>query len=289
VQDTWTLKSPIPTSGRVHSFGFSIGTKGYIGSGYDSSFNKLKDFWEWDQFTNIWTQKTDFGGGFRTAGTGFAIGNSGYAGLGFDENSDLRKDFWKYDPGANSWIQILDFGGGPESSASSFSMCGKGYVGIGRFNTQKELWEYDPGNNSWTQKANIGGFNRSAAVGFSINIDWNEKGYIATGYVQPNDCSRDLWEFSPNICTPLLTNNSSTRENSYFLFPSPSSGVLTLKSASDISDIEILNVLGVKVLEGKTTGITTIYDLSHQPKGIYFVRLLNGTKVIATEKILIDK
>lgn len=39
--------------------GFSINSKGYIGTGYDG--NSKKDFWEYDPATNSWTQKVHFG------------------------------------------------------------------------------------------------------------------------------------------------------------------------------------------------------------------------------------
>lgn len=43
--------------------GFSIGTKAYIVTGYDGSASpNKKDFWEWDQSTNVWSRKADFGG-----------------------------------------------------------------------------------------------------------------------------------------------------------------------------------------------------------------------------------
>ena len=42
----------------------------------------LKDFWEWDQATDVWTRKADFGGIARRDAVGFSIGNKGYIGTG---------------------------------------------------------------------------------------------------------------------------------------------------------------------------------------------------------------
>src|SRR2546427_310979 len=42
--------------------GFSIGSKGYIGTGNNSSYVAQKDFWEYDTTANTWTQKADYGG-----------------------------------------------------------------------------------------------------------------------------------------------------------------------------------------------------------------------------------
>jgi hypothetical protein len=43
--------------------GFSIGNKGYLGTGLDHDYPSYKkDFWEYDPVANAWTQKADFGG-----------------------------------------------------------------------------------------------------------------------------------------------------------------------------------------------------------------------------------
>ncbi|MEO5674560.1 MAG: kelch repeat-containing protein, partial [Chitinophagales bacterium] len=66
-QDTWVQKSdfgynasnvPEP-SARNSAVGFSIGNKGYLGTGEDGG--PKKDFWEYDPDANTWTQKADFG------------------------------------------------------------------------------------------------------------------------------------------------------------------------------------------------------------------------------------
>jgi len=61
VGGTWTQKNDFAGAKRDCSVGFGIGTKGYIGTGYIPPSTYLKDFWEFNQSTNIWTQKTDFG------------------------------------------------------------------------------------------------------------------------------------------------------------------------------------------------------------------------------------
>src|SRR5205823_1893159 len=63
-QGTWIKKAGFGGGGRAYIVGFSIGTKGYMGTGYDGSTSK-KDFWEYDPATDAWTQKADFGGTAR--------------------------------------------------------------------------------------------------------------------------------------------------------------------------------------------------------------------------------
>lgn len=115
--NTWAQKSEFPGSPRSGAVGFSIGSKGYIGTG---DFPYRKDFWEYDPVTDAWTQKSDFGGDPRTGATAFSIGNKGYIGTGYkgyDAGTTYYKDFWEYDPDNNNWTQKTDFGGSKRYNA----------------------------------------------------------------------------------------------------------------------------------------------------------------------------
>jgi hypothetical protein len=184
--DTWTQKEDFGGTARSWAVGFSIGSKGYIGTGYNKNVGNTKDFWEYDPYNLMWTQKADFGGTARSNAVGFSIGSKGYIGTGGGT------DFWEYDPVANTCTQKLDFGGTARWDAIGFSIGSKGYIGTGTDGSRKkDFWEYDPVANTWTQKLDFGGTARSRAVGFSIG----SKGYIGTG----NDGStkKDFWEYDP--------------------------------------------------------------------------------------------
>src|SRR5687768_11906654 len=77
-QGTWTQMANFGGTARWRAVGFSIGTKGYIGTGNDGV--DKNDFWEWDQATNVWTQKANFTGTARSGAVGFSIGTKGYIG-----------------------------------------------------------------------------------------------------------------------------------------------------------------------------------------------------------------
>ena len=94
----WTQKADFGGIERDSAVGFSIGTKGYIGTGGNYDFGSLKDFWEYDPSTNTWTQKADFGGAGRWDAVGFSIGTKGHIGTGWN-GSNFFNDFWEYDPG----------------------------------------------------------------------------------------------------------------------------------------------------------------------------------------------
>lgn len=188
--DSWTKKADFGGSPRWFASGFAIGTNGYIGG--SGTMADPKDFWEWDQATNVWTRKADYGGGALHSATGFSIGNLGYIGTG--TGTAYYKDFWQYDPSVNTWTKKADFGGNRRKDAVGFSIGAKGYMGTGQFNdTQsfKDFWEYDQATNVWTQKADFGGTARFEAAGFALG----KKGYIGTGRDLNNNAYKDFWEW----------------------------------------------------------------------------------------------
>jgi hypothetical protein len=100
--DTWTQKADFGGAAREGAVGFSIGSKGYIGTGLkessiESPYQHTKDFWEYDPAANTWTQKADFGGQPLVPwfSIGVIIGRMVYGDLGI-----VKEDFWEYDPAA---------------------------------------------------------------------------------------------------------------------------------------------------------------------------------------------
>ena len=195
IDDIWIQKFNFGGTSRESTVGFSIGGKGYIGTGSDGVGHK-KDFWEYDPSFNTWTQKVDFGGTARQSAVGFSIGSQGYIGTGYD-GGGYKKDFWEYNPNSNTWTQKADFGGTERFNAVGFSIGSQGYLGsgFGGVGHKKDFWEYNPNSNTWTQKADFGGTERNGAVGFSIDT----KGYIGIGY--GGGSKKDFWEYNPSSNT----------------------------------------------------------------------------------------
>jgi len=157
VADNWTKKASLPGAGRGDAVGFSIGNKGYIGTGVFWSpvtMSYLRDFWEWDQETDIWTRKADFGGLSRKGAVGFSIGSKGYIGTGYtlDENGSYSysRDFWEWDQGTNKWKRKADLEGNPRAWSIGVSIGDRGYIGAGIIDDGdwgqiiNDFWEYDP-------------------------------------------------------------------------------------------------------------------------------------------------
>ena len=189
--DTWTQKADFGGAPRLNAVGFSIGSKGYIGTGIDSLGNNLNDFWQYDPIGNTWTPKANFGGLARSQAIGFSIGTNGYIGIG--AGASLFNDFWEYNSLTDIWTAKANYTGLARYSSTGFAIGSKGYIGTGFDGSSsklKEFYEYNPATNSWTPKANFGGTKRRNAVGFSIG----NKGYIGTG-ADSIGFQQDFWEY----------------------------------------------------------------------------------------------
>ncbi|MEI7662632.1 MAG: T9SS type A sorting domain-containing protein [Bacteroidota bacterium] len=99
--NTWTQKANVGGAGRQNAVGFSIGSKGYLGTG-NTDPTLVNDFWEYDPATNTWTQKAGFVGGPWDGAVGFSIGTKGYLGSGVSIISGTTNGFWEYNPGCSA-------------------------------------------------------------------------------------------------------------------------------------------------------------------------------------------
>ncbi|WP_196885579.1 Kelch repeat-containing protein [Aureivirga sp. CE67] len=189
----WVERSVFDGIPRSSAASFTIGNKGYIGTGYDGD-DYLSDFWEYNSDGDYWAQKADFPGVPRSSAVGLAINDKGYIGTGYDDSVELS-DFWEYNPGSNSWEQKADFGGGQRRSAVAFDGAGKGFLGTGYdgTNDKKDFWKYDPNSDTWTEIVGFGGEKRRSAATFEI--DGNI--YLGTG-VSNGIYKTDFWMFDPN-------------------------------------------------------------------------------------------
>ncbi|MBI3502441.1 MAG: T9SS type A sorting domain-containing protein [Bacteroidetes bacterium] len=139
--NTWTQKANFLGVVRQNPVGFSIGTKGYIGTGLNGT-TFFNDFWEWEQATNVWVQKANFGGTKRRFAVGFSIGTKGYIGTGVDSIGE-KQDVWQWNQATDTWKQISNFCGLARWQAVGFSIGNKGYIGTGNYaGYLKDFWEW---------------------------------------------------------------------------------------------------------------------------------------------------
>jgi N-acetylneuraminic acid mutarotase len=218
VQNNWTQVASMPdtTSAgastlRSSAVGFSVGTNGYVGTGYNG-FTPMKDFWQYDATSNEWKQIADFAGSARYDAVAFGIQSLGYVSTGYD-GANAQKDFWQYDPSTDIWTQKVSMGGDKRSGAVAFVYHDKGYIttGINSGTLTTDFWVFDPSQpeaSSWTQLRHINNYStdtyddgytyiaRSNSAAFVIG----DSAYISTGnnitlyqYTYGYSFKDDLW------------------------------------------------------------------------------------------------
>jgi len=241
---TWTpQKANFGGVARKEAVAFTIGTKGYMGTGVNASGTCLSDFWEYDTSTNAWTQMADFGVAddevdtplVRSEAVGFAVSGKGYVGTGTD-GTTLYSDFWEFNPVANTWAPKTGFGytvsdtdvnGTARKAAVGFNIGTTGYVGTGidASGYTSDFWSYVPGTDTWTKMASFAGGARASAVGLCIGSN----GYIGTGY-NGSAYFRDFWEYDPatNAWTQRANFGGDARMNAVALYCACSNGYVGL-------------------------------------------------------------
>ena len=197
---SWVQKANLPAGGRIASITFSIGNKGYLGTGRQGWGAFYADFWEYDPTANSWTQKANFGGGPRAYAVGYGLGSKGYLSTGYNGTLYFN-DMWEYDPATNLWTQLASFAGVARGLDAGFEVGGKIYIGTGQKATAgalADLWEYTPGANTWTAKANFPGIARQDIDQASFTI--GNLSYWGTGFDGWNVYD-DFWQYNPGANT----------------------------------------------------------------------------------------
>ena len=202
VTNLWTQVADFAGIPRYTGVAFSIGSKGYIGTGKShSSTIFFDDMWQYDPQSNAWTQKNDFPAPARQAPVSVKLNDKIYAGFGRTPNSFLS-DWYCYNDTTDIWTPVASFPGAARGGAIAFEINDIGYVGPGMtsyanpWSGSNDFWAYDPSSNLWIQKANLPGPSRFNAIGFAIN----NKGYAGNGSmytVGMYNVFTDFYEYDP--------------------------------------------------------------------------------------------
>lgn len=202
-------------SARSLAVGFSIGSKGYVGTGYwhhpnmgyyDKYSVMYQDFWEFNPALDTWTPKAAFGGHERFGAVGWGNGKKGYIGTGIyyydawpysNYYEEHYSDFWEYDQALNSWSQKADFGITARMYSIGFGIGGKGYVGTGYdpdAGELKDFWEYTPEANApdCTFPATLA---TSAITSNTATLKWSASGEALSYKVRYKIAGTSAWTF----------------------------------------------------------------------------------------------
>lgn len=209
----WQNKGLVPgvSNERAFGVGVSIGTKAYIGLGYDGSTNLKSDWWEYDMLSNSWNQKANFPGTARDACVSFAVNGKIYVGGGTD-NTYMFADYYEYDPSNDTWTNKGNLPGGEVAFPFCFTIGNKAYLVCGSNGSTETnaLYEFNQPTNTWTTKTAFPGSPRQAGFAFSIN----QEGIIGHGMSGYTTIFNDVYKYSPlNDSWSLLSpiNNPDAR------------------------------------------------------------------------------
>jgi N-acetylneuraminic acid mutarotase len=201
--DTWTQLSDFSGTARYNAIAFSIGSKGYVGTGYDGD-NYNSDFWEYDPADDSWKEIKSYPGEKIEEGLAFVINDQAYVCAGRN-NGIYNNDFWKYDPSTTLWTKLVpsseesyftDFKNAVRRhDAAAVAVNNNAYIigGIASSGaTDASVYEFNAGTLEWRKMTSFEGAARSAAVSFSLD----NLIFMGTGL---NGSRRfdDMWEFKP--------------------------------------------------------------------------------------------
>lgn len=200
----WTRRADFPGTPRSDAVGFSIGGKGYVGTGKYEMFDNenfdffyYSDFWEYNPETGSWKRLRNFPGGQRGEAIGFAIADKGYIGGGAEKQGDFfvyQRDFWVFNAALGIWARRANIPGGAAPGGTiGCSSSDKGFILRHDINsTRSDFLEYDPVLNTWTKLAD---FPRSIS-GQTVSFSIRDRIYAGSGIVEiVNGNYMDLSEF----------------------------------------------------------------------------------------------
>ena len=190
-QGNWTQLTNVPDN-IGGATGFSIGSKGYVGLGYNPFY--VQNFYAYDTTLNSWNSIASFPGVANCYAESFSINNKGYLTLG-QQYGTPKNELWEYDPINDQWSQKTNYPSIARTEAISFVINNKAYCGTGSTGTAagltKDIYEYDPITDTWTQKANFGGGKLMSGVSFAIG----NKGYVGLGQDSSFTLKNTFWEY----------------------------------------------------------------------------------------------
>ena len=196
--DKWTQKGNFTGVTRDQPIYFTIGDKGYFGTGNPDPFRSINtnEFWEYDAKVDKWTEKAQFGGTARCRAFAFSTGGKAYVGGGESDTTEKLKDLYEYDPATDKWNKKGDFST-VLSRATGFTVGDFGYVSGGISSaTSNNYYKYDSKSDTWALAGEMAAVDETKKGRFYATcIPYKGKAYIGLGsrFVEGNNFS-DFYE-----------------------------------------------------------------------------------------------
>jgi len=210
VADAWSVKAPYPGGVRDGAAAFTIGDRGYVGTG-----SNTQDFFAYEPASDSWTPAPAL---WAAAGRDHAVavshGTKAYLIGGYVPAQGVQAEIWELGPSAplvpGTWAQRPYLPGSVRRHPVSFTIddilyLGGGIAGVG--NRLTDLWSYAPITRTWTARAAMP---TEASVGVEAAAPANGKGYILTASATDNfwayDPVADTWAQATDLLGGARTN-----------------------------------------------------------------------------------
>jgi hypothetical protein len=212
----------------------------------------------------------------------------------FDVNNDISDEVvqaWL----SSSWINSTQTQYTNNANHNLLSQQDQSWNGSVWLNVDLTSNTYDASDNllfSSFQKWNGSAYINNSQYAYSFNVDNQESGqstkdFDATGIKVTKGDSIHYYQHDVSG-----ENNLTEKQNDISIYPNPNNGKFNIQwsAVSSQSVITIYNILGEEVKSTELTGNTNQVDLSAQPDGIYFYKVLSGNgKLTGQGKIAIQK
>jgi len=308
--DTWAQKADFPGGKRGSASCFVIGSKAYVGGGYDTiditgfSLTPKNDLWQYDPATDTWTSKAaiPYDSSYLLQPFSFSIGSKGYFSCGdrvrlsanVYHDTDVNTTY-EYDTATNTWTQKANFPGPIRSGGISFVLNNIAYCATGIDDTSNtitgtcynDLYAYDAAMNTWTSLPIAPFGARTYAIAATVSTG---AAYAGTGWHSPSTTVyyKDWWEFAPSTSTGIHEVGSAGMHIT--CFPNPNKGMFLIMLSSGIDEavqLNISNMVGEKVRELEATTNSILEIQLNVPAGLYLVTAAT-THGRYTDKIMVE-
>jgi N-acetylneuraminic acid mutarotase len=268
ISNSWTEKTPLPSSGRSGAASFVLGNKAFILGGISADNVYSDEVWEYDLTTDNWTQKNNFPFGALFRASACSLNGVAYLLFGRNQNSQVSNQLYEYDLSTDNWSLKASFLLDGRTYGTLFPF-GNHLVTLFGMNSSGELmndaWSFDLSNNTWTELTSLSASGRRG--GFCFNS--SSEIYYTSG-VDTINRTTATWKFSElflslneKVKNPTITYNSEKKE-------------LIVSFSDPMKHFQLLDLKGSIILQEKNLNTTNTFDLSAYDTGIYILQIQSG-------------
>jgi N-acetylneuraminic acid mutarotase len=280
--NTWTVLAGKPGNGLIGASCLEYGDKIIIVGGKFQSGVVSDEVWEYTISTNTWLQKNNFPFGGRWRAGASVLNGVGYLLFGRDNNESFRKEMYRYDHASDVWTKVMDF---PQPKGRAYAALRTTTAKLAMFggydtlNTYyNDVWYYNDISASWTQGPNLPAAGRKGGMSFANG----DKLYYTCGITVSDTRLKDTWV----IDVPVGLKENYTAID-FLVYPNPCSDKLLISATIENLNysFKITDIASKLILSVQTDHSNSI-DMSALEKGIYFLQVMDGNRLVATKKII---